>query len=207
MHHRLECEIREVSGETCHVLSAFTATGDWPELQHHEKYQFHQWGLGAGAAPGREGWRHCWVCSLQQSLAAVQSCLQLAGDEDLTDSRGWVALAGFVMVEGVPGRQQQSLKGSVCFHKMLWAGNWWSFRHFFKFQYQDSRWWMSCSRCSVSLPETQGKGKSEHVYGLWGGKFVCWLNRRKQENWKSLDSPFISYFSEYWWISIKKGNS
>lgn len=71
------------------------AIGDWAHLLHHEKYQFHQWGLGAGSAPGAGG-MPCWVCSLQQSLAAVQSCLQLAGDEDFTDSRGWVALAGFV---------------------------------------------------------------------------------------------------------------
>lgn len=120
---RLECEIREVSGGTCHVLSACawlpSGTGLICNTVRNTSSTSEVWELGQ--LPGREGDMHCWVCSLLQSLAAVQSCLQLAGDEDFTDSRGWVALAGFASRcdgGGDTQRQTKSLKRSVCFHKM-----------------------------------------------------------------------------------------
>lgn len=151
-----------------------TATGDWAGLQHHEKYQFHQWGLGAGSAPGEAGML-CWVCSLQQSLAAVQSCLQLAAEQDFTDSRGWVALAGFASHcgggEGIQQRSEILEEKRVLPQNRFKLGIDGGLGIFSSFSVRTAAagdvWTAAGARYHREIfPETQGKGKFEHVYGL-----------------------------------------
>lgn len=171
---RLECEIREVSGETCHVLSAFTwlpsGTGLICNTMGNTSSTSEVW--EPGQLPGREG---CVAGCAPSSPAAVQSCRQLAGDEDFTDSKGSVALAGFASPCGGGGGSRQTaeilkekcLLPQNCF-KLGIDGGLGIFSSFgIRTATADDVWTVAGAQYHREiLPENQGKGKSEHTYGL-----------------------------------------
>lgn len=118
---RLECEIREASGETCHVLSAFTrlpsGTGLICSARRNTSSTSEVWEPGqlrggreggiAGCAPSSRAWLQFRAASSWQQMK-----ISLAAGAE------WhlPGLHLLVVVEGLAGRQQQSLKRSVCFH-------------------------------------------------------------------------------------------
>lgn len=113
---RLECEIREASGETCHVLSAFTALPSGTGLicctMRNTSSTSEVW--EQGQLPGREG---CLAGCAPSSRAWLQFRAASSWQEmriSLTAGAEWhlQGLYLVVMVENdgvVPSRQQKSV--------------------------------------------------------------------------------------------------